>query len=163
LQKAALWFFGGILAVALLTDPAWLEARLSGTSPGQDLADFAVSDIEVRSVKTLDTTEINTKISQAASKGEKWPKEALLVALKFVGEGLQGSTKSIEVITAPEKQATATITVTESGYQDDAIGGERWRLWLANGADGTWTIQRALWAQLCDRPGRRFYSAEKCP
>jgi hypothetical protein len=132
-------------------------------SPAQTIADFGVSDIEVQSVKTLDTKKLNAKVKQAASKSEHWPKDAVLVALKFVGAGLKGHTKVIDVRTPPEQRDTATITITESGFLDDAISGERWCLWLVKGANGTWTIQRALWAQLCNRPGRRFYSAEKCP
>jgi hypothetical protein len=133
------------------------------TSSAQDCIDFGVSDIEVQSVKALDTNKLNAEISKAAGKGETWPKDALLVALKFIGSELKGHTKTIEVRTPPEQRDVAIITVTESGYLDDAIGGERWRLWLENGSDGTWTIKRALWAQLCHRPGRKFYSAEKCP
>ena len=132
-------------------------------SPAPAIADFGVSDIEVQSVKTLDTGKLNAKVRKAAGKGEKWTKDAILVALEFVGAGLKGNTKVIDVRTPPEERDTATITVAESGYLDDAINGERWRLWLVKGADGAWTIQRALWAQLCSRPGRRFYSAEKCP
>ena len=129
-----------------------------------DHADFAApAGIEVQSVKVIDPRKMNDEIGQAYRKGEAWPKEAVLVALAFVGAGLKGNTKSIEVRTPPESQDTSTITVTESGYLDDAIRGERWRLWLAKKADGTWIINRALWAQLCDRPGRRFYSAERCP
>ncbi len=106
---------------------------------------------------------MNDEISQAYRKGEAWPKEAVLVALRFVGAGLKGNTKSIEVRTPPESQDTSTITVTESGYLDDAISGERWRLWMAKNADRVWVIRRILWAQLCSRPGHRFYSAERCP
>jgi hypothetical protein len=133
------------------------------TSSAQALADFGVSGIEVQSVKTLDTHKLNAEVRKAASKGENWTKDAVLVALEFVGAGLNGHTKIIDVRTPPEQRDTATITVTDSGYLDDAINGKRWRLWLVKGSDSTWTIQRALWAQLCDRPGRRFYSAEKCP
>ena len=133
------------------------------TSPAQPLADFGVYGIEVQSVKTLDTNKLNAELRKAASKGENWTKDAVLVALKFVGAGLKGHTKIIDIRTPPEQRDTATVTVTESGYLDDAINGERWRLWLVKGSDSTWTIQRALWARLCDRPGRRFYSAEKCP
>jgi hypothetical protein len=135
----------------------------SQASSMQALADFGVSGIEVESVKTLDTNKLNAEVRKAASKGENWTNEAVMVALKFVGAGLKGHTKIIDVRTPPESQDTAKITVTESGYLDDAIGGERWCLWLVKGSDNIWTIQRALWAQLCNRPGRRFYSAEKCP
>jgi hypothetical protein len=134
------------------------------TSSAQDRADFgALAGVETHSVRSLDPNKINDEISQAFSKGELWPKEAILVALKFVGGGLKGNTKIIEVRTPPESQATATITVTESGYLDDAIAGEQWRLWLTKKADETWRTDRALWAHLCSRPGHRFYSAGKCP
>lgn len=132
-------------------------------SPAQAIADFGVSDIEVQSVKTLDTDKLNAKVRKAAGKGKKWTEDAVLVALDFVGAGLKGNTKIIDVRTPPEQRDSATITIAESGYLDDAINGERWRLWLVKGANGSWTIQRALWAQLCSRPGRKFYSAEKCP
>jgi hypothetical protein len=135
----------------------------SQASPAPAIADFGVSDIEVQSVKTLDAGKLDAEVNQAAGKGQTWARDAVLVALKFTGSGLKGNTKTIEVRTPPEQRDEATITVTESGYLDDAISGERWRLWLKKGADGAWTIKRALWAQLCDRPGRRFYSAEKCP
>ncbi len=144
-----------------------LAAKVEQSSPqessNKEHDDFGVSDIKVQSVKTLDPGKLNAEVSRAAGKGETWTKDAALVALKFAGSGLKGHTKIIEVRTPPEQRDAATITITESGYLDDAISGERWRLWLEKGANGTWTIQRALWAQLCDRPGRRFYSAEKCP
>ncbi len=132
-------------------------------SPAQAIADFGVSDIEVQSVKPLDAGKLNARVRRAARKGEKWTRDAVLVALEFVGAGFKGNTKVIDIRTPPEQPDIATITVTESGYLDDAIGGERWRLWLVKDSHGTWTIQRALWAQLCARPGRTFYSAEKCP
>jgi hypothetical protein len=136
---------------------------VSQKSPAQAIADFGVSDIEVQSVKPLDTGKFDAKVRKAAAKGEKWTRDAVLVALELVGAGLKGNMKVIDVRTPPEKRDAAAITVTESGYPDDAIGGERWRLWLVKGSHGAWTVQRALWAQLCARPGRTFYSAEKCP
>jgi hypothetical protein len=138
------------------------KAAKAQKSP-QEHQDFGVSGIEVRSVKSLDTKKLNAEVSKAAGKGEAWTKDAVLVALKVTGSELTGHTKIIEVRTPPEQRDAATITVTNSGYLDDAVGGERWRLWLKKGDDGTWTIKRALWAQLCSRPGQSFYSAEKCP
>lgn len=136
----------------------------SKTTSTKDRVDFGVrAGIEVQSVKSLDTSRFNEEISQGYRKGEVWPKEMILVALKFVGEGLKGNTKSIEVLTPPETRDTATITATESGYMDDAVSGERWRLWMTKKADGAWVVSRAIWAQLCSRPGKRFYSAERCP
>lgn len=163
LKKTAVWFLGVILVSILLAGPTRVAASPPGSQLLPDLADFGVSGVEVRSVKSLDPTAINSEVSQAAGKAEKWPQEAILVALKIVGQGLNGSTKIIEVQTPPESQETATLTVTESGYLDDAIEGERWRLWLSKAVDGNWRVNRVLWAQLCRRPGARFYSAERCP
>jgi hypothetical protein len=143
--------------------PGEAEKSSLEKSSAQAIKDFGVSDIEVQYVKTLNTKKLNASVSEAAGQGETWTKDAVLVALKFVGAGLKGHTKIIDVRTPPENQDTVTITITESGYLDDAISGERWRLWLQKNANGTWTIQRALWAQLCNRPGRRFYSGKKCP
>lgn len=155
------------MLMALFSPPGAFSAdkgakTLSQTSMAQVIADFGVTDIEVRSVKTLDVATANAGIREAVRKGEHWPREALTVALQLVGPGLKGHAKVIEVRTPPEQRDSATITVTESGYPDDAVGGERWRLWLVKGTDA-WTIQRGLWAQLCSRPGRRFYTAEPCP
>jgi len=133
------------------------------SSRSKDIEAFGVTHLEVKSVKSLELERINKEISSAGKEGQAWPKEAILVALKCVGESLKGHTKAIEVRTPSEQRDEAVVTVTESGYLDDAIGGERWRLWLKKDTNGNWTIQRGLWAQLCDRPGRRFYSAEKCP
>jgi hypothetical protein len=71
-------------------------------SPAQAIADFGVSDIEVQSVKTLDTDKLNAKVRKVAGKGKKWTEDAVLVALEFVGAGLKGSTKIIDVRTPPE-------------------------------------------------------------
>jgi len=83
LKKAALWFSGVILLAVLLAGQTRVAARPSGSHPAPDLADFGVSGIEVRSVKSLDTTAINSEVSQAAGKGEKWPQEAVLVTLNW--------------------------------------------------------------------------------
>ena len=135
----------------------------SQSAQAKDIKDFRVPDIKVRSVKSLNVEKLNQEIAAASKSDKAWTKQAVLVALKFTSEGLKGRTKIIEVRTPPEQRDEAVVTVTESGYLDDAISGERWRLWVEKGADGFWTIKRALWAKLCDRPGRRFYSAEKCP
>ena len=152
----------GLLIVVLF---AWLVSPASPASADQaeNIKDFGVSDIQVRSVQTLAVADCNARLQQAAANREAWTREAILVALHFVGPELRGHTKVIEVKTPPERRDSATVTVTESGYPDDAVAGARWRLWLARDATGGWLINRALWAQLCARPGQTFYSATPCP
>jgi len=140
-------------------------AAKPSANPAQakDIKDFGVTDVKVRSVKSLDVEKLNQEIAAAQKSGQAWPRQAVLVALKCSSEGLKGHTKAIEVRTPPEQRHEAVVTVTESGYLDDAIGGERWRLWLALDPGGTWTVKRALWAQLCQRPSHTYYSADACP
>ncbi|MEJ2093094.1 MAG: hypothetical protein P8X65_12965 [Syntrophobacterales bacterium] len=107
--------------------------------------------------------KLNQEIAAAKQSGKAWPQQAVLVALKCSTEGLKGRAKVIEVHTPPEQRQEAVVTVTESGYLDDAISGERWRLWLAQDPEGIWTVKRALWAQLCQRPTHKYYSAAACP
>ena len=145
--------------------------KLAGEAPesspasyaSEDIKAFGVVGISVKSVKPLDVEKTNQEIASAAQKEEAWTKQAVLIALRFTGEDIKGHTKDIEVRTPPEQHNMATVTVTESGYPDDAVGGERWRLWLEKGPAGAWTITKALWARLCSRPGQQFYSAERCP
>ena len=132
-------------------------------SKAKDIKDFGVKDVEVRSVQSLKVDKLNQEIAAARQGGQAWPQQAVLVALKCSTEGLKGHTKLIEVRTPPEQRNEAVVTITESGYLDDAIGGERWRLWLAQDPEGTWTVKRALWAQLCQRPSHKYYAAEACP
>jgi hypothetical protein len=153
----------GLIALAMIMAVTSAGVKTVHCQEAARAKDFGVTGIEVQSVKTLDTKKLNAEVRKAAGKGETWTREPVLVVLKFVGAGLKGNRKIIDVSTPPENQESATITVTESGYLDDAIGGERWRLWLQKSPEGIWTIQRALWAQLCNRPGHRFYSAERCP
>ena len=140
-------------------------AAKSSANPSQakNIKDFGVTDVEVRSVKSLNVEKLNQEITAAQKSGQARPQQAVLVALKCSSEGLKGHTKVIEVRTPPEQGQEAMVTVTESGYLDDAIGGERWRLWLAQDPQGIWTVKRALWAQLCQRPTHTYYSADACP
>jgi hypothetical protein len=163
LKSLPLIFGMSLLSLALIfAGSPWVEAAKAKKAP-QEIQDFGVTGIEVRSIKSLDTKKLNAEVSKAAGKKEAWTKDAILVALKVTGTELKGNTQIVEVRTPPEQRDEAIVTVTNSGYLDDAIGGERWRLWLQKGADGTWTIKRVLWAQLCTRPGQKFYYAEKCP
>ena len=124
---------------------------------------FGAEDVTVRSVEVLDVGAFNTRTERAAKEGESWTREAILVALKFSGEGLRGNFKRIEANTLPERFDSAVITITESGYLDDSVAGVRYRLWLGQELAGTWKLKEALRANLCSRPDATFYSAEPCP
>lgn len=152
---------GGLL-VALVALAA-VPIDLAGEDMAQAIADFGVTDLPVRSVRTLATTACHAQVRQAMAQGETWPRQAIFVALRCIGADLRGHTTVIEIKTPPESQETAVVTVTATGFLDDAVAGERWRLWLAKKPDGAWTVTRVLWANLCSRLGQRFYAAEPCP
>jgi hypothetical protein len=150
------WLGAGLSVLAMAADPIHSARK-------ETMAAFGAEDVTVRSVQVLDVDAFNVRTERAAEDGESWAREAILVALKFSGEGLLGSSKRIEVNTPPERFDSALITITESGYLDDSVAGIRYRLWLGRGPSGTWKLKKALRANLCSRPDAMFYSAEPCP
>ncbi|NET10635.1 MAG: hypothetical protein F6K16_39270, partial [Symploca sp. SIO2B6] len=57
----------------------------------------------------------------------------------------------------------ARVEITDHGWLSDAIAGERYVFWIVPGETGEFVIQRALRANLCQRPFQEFYSMQDCP
>jgi hypothetical protein len=106
------------------------------------------------------TAEFSKREEEAAKKGEPWPHNPLLVALKFVGEDAECSSRTI-VIRRPEGGGPATVEVTDDGLWDDSIRSYKFKLRLVRGTGGTWQITEALRAWSCWR-GHTDYSTELC-
>ena len=106
------------------------------------------------------TAELSQREEEAAKKGETWPHNPLLVALKFVGEDAECSSRTI-VIRRLEGRGAAAVEVTDDGCWDDSIRSDKFKLQLARGSDGTWQITEALKAWSCWR-GHTDYSTEPC-
>ena len=136
--------------------------------PTEAMAAFGATDHDVRSVSELDVDELNARIAAGVAAGACWTEEAMLIALHFAGEAVQSMKKTVTVDCPGERyeqpdQGVIVVTVTELGFLDDAIGGERRRTWLARNDDGLWTVQRALRAQLCRRLDQVYWSGGACP
>jgi len=106
------------------------------------------------------TAEFSKQAEEAAKKGEPWPHNPLLVALKFVGEDAECNSRTI-VIHKLEGRGSATVEVTDEGCWDDSIRGEKFKLRLVSGTGGVWKITEALKAWACWR-GHTNYSTEPC-
>ena len=83
-----------------MTSPCTIAAvPASPETAPQAITVFGVSDIAVRSVKTLETGSFKAKVRKAARTRKTWSKDAVLVALNFPGSEVQGSKKIIKVRT----------------------------------------------------------------
>lgn len=113
----------------------------------------------------LPVDEFNGEVEEAAARGERWPRLAILVALAFVGEDIQCRLRTIEVRSQPEDFAAADITITDDGYLDDSVRGCRWVLRLERTADGPWRLVGARRAFRCWRgraDGTTGWSSAPC-
>ena len=106
------------------------------------------------------TAEFSKQEEEAVKRGEPWPHNPLLVALKFVGEDAGCSCRTI-VICRPEGGGPATVEVTDEGLRDDSVRSHKFKLRLVRGASGAWQITEALRAWACWR-GHTEYSTEPC-
>jgi len=138
------------LAVACLT-----ASLLSVGLPSQPAPEESPERYE-----RMATVEFTQREQEAAEKGESWPQNPLLVALKFVGEDAECNSRTI-VIRRLEGRDAAPVEVTDDGCWDDSIRSDKFKLRLTRGSDGTWQITEALKAWSCWR-GHTDYSAEPC-
>jgi hypothetical protein len=110
----------------------------------------------------MNTGEFNRKVRLAARKGEFWVKMPTIVAVNFVGKFSETKTRTVEM-TAPTAEETnqLTVIITDEGYLDDSVRGERYRLRLRADPAGIWYVLKAEKAQSCYR-GHKDFSAAPC-
>lgn len=127
------------------------------------------TDINIRSVKEIAIEPANAVLLEAQERNEEWTNSLVQIALRLSGATLSGTRQSVSVkIEPPEwekgrKFDWARITISDEGWLDDSVSGERYMVWLATDSDGRLKVRRILWAHLCDRPHWKFYSSEPCP
>ena len=138
----------------------FVVASLAAASLSAGLSSEPAPQKSPERYETVATAESNRLAEEAAKKGEAWPQNPLLVALKFVGEDGECSCRTI-VIRRPEGRDTATVAITDEGLWDDSIRGEKYKLRLARTPSGTWKITEALKAWACRR-GHADFSTEPC-
>lgn len=112
----------------------------------------------------LDVSAGNTETAEAASLGEAWPGDPMLVAHRFLGKLWDRSAAvSVETL-AGETPTEIRITVFRDGFLDDAVAGDWHELTLELQSGGYWRITKAKQALRCRRgPGSEIYAAETCP
>ena len=139
------------------------------TSDSELIKLFGEEEIFVESVVVLNIDTFNTKIVESFSSKEEWTKEPLFIALKYCGIKMMGNRKEIEISVTPReinsdtKIKSETITITNLGFTDDSVGGDRYRIHIIRNKEDIWQLSYVIWAKLCSRVERTFYSANPCP
>ncbi len=106
----------------------------------------------------------NSTIDKAAAAKEDWVKLPMQIVARLLGEFSDMRSRSIEM-TAPTADGPDSITViiTNDGYLDDSVRGERFKYELKSNDQGVWKFTSASKAWRC-QPGRgnQDYSTIKC-
>ncbi len=118
--------------------------------------------VPVRSHVNLKITEFHQLVSRSAEDGEVWVRDALQVALRFVGpfEGkLQHISRKND---SAESASRVEVIVIEEGYLDDSVRGARYKLVLEKDAHNIWDLLSAVKSWRC-WPGRGHEDFSKKP
>jgi hypothetical protein len=106
----------------------------------------------------------NEQIDKAAVAGEAWVKEPAQIIARSFGRFSEMRSKTIE-FTAPtaDEGDSLTVSITNDGYSDDSVRGEKFRYELKANELGVWRFTSAAKAWRC-QPGRghQDYSTIKC-
>ena len=127
-------------------------------------------DAQVESVKEITTDPLNTYLVKSRKQKEEWVNNFIQIALHLPGISLSGTHQSLSVDIKPYNWGeegvlleSARITIVNGGWLDDSSIGERFLIWITPDENGLLTVRRVLWAGLCSRPHRTFYSGNPCP
>lgn len=104
---------------------------------------------------SLDPQAFNKRVS--AARGNPWTEHPVSVALMFIRDSTGGTDRwlsysglRVELISPAERFNQATLTITQSGYMDDAIAGERFQFDMEREGE-LWKIRRASKKWSCYR------------
>jgi hypothetical protein len=115
-------------------------------------------------LQRVDFAPDNEKIEKAAAAKEEWVKLPMQIVARTIGEFSDMRSRTIE-ITAPTADGadSMTVTVTDDGYLDDSIRGEKFKFELRMNDQGVWRFVSAGKAWRC-QPGRgnQDYSTVRC-
>lgn len=141
----------------------FLITLLFVTLSAKALAQFNAEDKFIN-YERIDIDYFNLLIDKSFAREECWVKSATLVALKFVGEFEDASSRVIEIVQkSPEESDAIMVTITDEGLADDSLRSERYKLILNRDKNEIWRIVHAFksWACWTGR-GHQEYSTEKC-
>ena len=123
-----------------------------------------LSTQKTRMLEAVDFGSHNEQIEKAAVAGEAWVKEPAQIIARTFGGFSEMRSKTIE-FTAPtaDEADSLTVTITNDGYMDDSVRGEKYSLALKLNERGVWKFVTAAKAWRC-WPGRgnQDYSTIKC-
>jgi hypothetical protein len=106
----------------------------------------------------------NEKIAKAAAANEDWVKMPMQIVARLLGEFSDMRSRTTEM-TAPTADGPDAITViiTNDGYLDDSVRGERFKYELKANDQGVWKFTSASKAWRC-QPGRgsQNFTTVKC-
>jgi len=123
-----------------------------------------LSTQKTQMLEAVDFGSHNEQIEKAAVAGEAWVKEPAQIIARTFGGFSEMRSKTIE-FTAPtaDEADSLTVTITNDGYMDDSVRGEKYSLELKMNERGVWKFVTAAKAWRC-QPGRgnQDYSTIKC-
>lgn len=114
--------------------------------------------------KKLSTAAYNRKVRIAARNKEFWVKMPTLVASNFVGKFSETKERTIKIISPlVEYSRDLDVIITDDGFADDSVRGERYKLKLKSDKSGVWYIISAQKAHRCWKGrGHTDYSTAPC-
>lgn len=122
----------------------------------------ALLQMKASSSKARAVEDYNRSVSTAASSGEEWPRDALLVARRFSSWHSE-RVSAWQMEGKGERPSLYHIVGIADGFLDDSVRGERLELVLERGADEVWQVTSAEASIRCwPERGHTGYGSEPC-
>lgn len=152
---------GACAAPAASTDAT--SPTVAHEAPRNELGRFTAVLDTLEGWVELDPAAVNHEVEQAWKVGLEWPRRALDVALRAVGEIDAWKTEISLVREGAEGPSATTFVLTRVGLADDSVGGIRDEIDLAFQLDGSWRVVTHWRSLFCPRgPGRGAWMAGPC-
>ncbi len=115
-------------------------------------------------LQSIEFASYNETIDKAAAAGEDWVKLPMQIVARMTDEFSDMRSRTIEMIASTADGADSlTVTVTNDGYLDDSVRGEKFKYELKANKQGVWRLTSASKAWRC-QPGHgsQRFSTTKC-
>jgi hypothetical protein len=170
---------GGLVFNSVLKETGDYKIRVSQRPTDHTFpADFVVEvilipqflDNEIKneqtdvSYKPIDFTDFNKQIDNASTANEIWTKMPDQVIAKIIPQFSEIRSRTIEMVSpSAEDSDSLTVVVTDDGFLDDSIRGEKHKFELKMNAQGVWKVASAGKAWRCwENRGHQDYSTQPC-
>jgi hypothetical protein len=141
-----------------------LLVLVTSCAPSPPVA-LTVTDAEVESWESVETTSMNAQIDDAVAAGEPWPGSPLLTTIELLGDDADTRILSIEETKNLAEGADTTVVVLmREGFLDDSVRGDWHRIVYRRRPDQTWRVQSVQRAFRCYRGHHlESFSRRRCP